>query len=220
MIMNYGRIYKITNKLNGMSYIGQTTNTIMYRFNTHCNEKRNNRHISNAIQKYGKDNFTIELIAETNNQHNLNKLESFYTLKFNTLRPNGYNFRAGGKQNGICSNELRKKISEAKIGKPLLKRRGEVRSLEQRLKISRTLGGKSILMINLITKETSILQTARDGIKLGFNPSNIVSICRGRRSNSKGYTFQYINDANQSGSTDSNKSEHAQRIELEAEKSE
>lgn len=214
--MSYGKIYKITNLINGKCYIGQTTkHDINLRFEEHYKETRNNRHISNAINKYGKNNFLIELISEANNQQELNELEVKYVIEFNTIHPNGYNHRAGGKQNGICSNELKKKISKAKTGKPVLKRRGEIRSEEQKLKISRSLGGKSVLATNIKTGETLLLKTVTEGKKYGFNPSLIVAVCKGNegRTQHKGYSFDYISeDANQSGSKETKASLHAQRI--------
>lgn len=198
--MKYGIIYKITNKVTGQEYIGQTTNTLSYRFNCHCNETRN-RHISNAIRKYGKEQFLAEEICSVNSKENLNDLEQYFVVKYNTMHPNGYNHRAGGNQNGICSDELKRKISEAKTGKPVLKRRGEVRSQEQRLKISRTLGGQSVVAVNLETKEVRYYSTVTETRKDGHNPSNVVSICKGKRPYSLGWKFYYQADyANQSGS--------------------
>jgi len=217
--MTYGRIYRITNKINGMMYVGQTTKTSVYtRFVGHYKETRNNRHVSNAIRKYGKDNFSVEEIAIATSKDELNNLEVYYVDYFNTMAPNGYNHRAGGNQNGKCSDELRKKISVAKAGKPNLKRRGEERSTEQRIKISRGLGGSPIKMINVTTKEEKVLQTAHEGKLYGHNPSNIVQICKksSKRRISKGCTFEYIIDANQSGSEESKESLHAQRIGIEA----
>ena len=65
-----GKIYKITNKINGKVYVGQTTKTLKERFEKHCwgTTKKDSYHfnmaIKKAIKKYGKENFTIELIEE------------------------------------------------------------------------------------------------------------------------------------------------------------
>lgn len=216
--MNYGKIYKITNNLNNMVYVGQTTKTdIIQRFSEHCKETRNNRYISNAIQKYGKENFSIVELAKANSQKELNQLEVHYVKTLNSMYPIGYNHRAGGQQNGICSIELKRKISLAKKGKPNLKRLGEVRSEDQRIKISRGLGGLPIKMTNVKTREVIILQTAHEALKYGINPSNVVQICKrsSGRINSKGFTFEYIKQANQSGSVKTKITTHAQRIEGE-----
>lgn len=51
-------VYKITNKINGKLYIGQTTKTVQERFKKHIKdsfkEKRNSA-INLAIRKYGTE---------------------------------------------------------------------------------------------------------------------------------------------------------------------
>ena len=200
-----------------MEYVGQTTRSLDERFVDHCCEKRN-RHVSSAIRKYGKDNFIIEELFTAFDLETLNDVEILFVRLFNTLSPNGYNHRAGGNQNGICSTELKLKISLGKTGKPNFKRRGEIRTESQRLMISRGLGGRNIVAINLKTGETKVYATAHSSRKDGHNPSNVVQICKkasGRRE-SKGWTFVYENEyANQSGSSVNKSTEHAQRLELE-----
>lgn len=60
-----GRIYKITNQLNGKFYIGMTRKKLKYRFNNHCYDaliRNSNSYFHKAIRKYGKENFIIEEI--------------------------------------------------------------------------------------------------------------------------------------------------------------
>lgn len=61
-----GTIYKVTNKVTGKSYIGQTTKTIAERFQQHCRRDSQCKKLANSIQKYGKGNFTIESIYTVN----------------------------------------------------------------------------------------------------------------------------------------------------------
>jgi group I intron endonuclease len=191
--MSYGKVYKIKNLVNGKEYVGQTTSSVDQRFKMHCTEKRN-RHISNAIRNYGKENFEIVVVAEASNQVELNDLERHYVLQFDTMYPKGYNHRAGGNQNGICSDELKRKISLAKKGKPNPKRLGEFVPEERRIRISRSLNGKQIKAVNLSTGEIKIYETAHSTKQDGFNPSNVVSICKGnsKRTHSKGWSFEYL----------------------------
>ena len=77
-------VYKITNKLNGKVYIGQTTEGIEKRWKRHCGYQINDgTYFHNAIKKYGAENFTIEIIDKAKNQEELNELEFFYINKYN-----------------------------------------------------------------------------------------------------------------------------------------
>jgi group I intron endonuclease len=91
----YGRIYLITNLINNKKYIGQTINSIEKRFSEHCsrakNKKYSNTAIIHAINKYGKENFTIEQIDIAYSQKELNILEGVYISWFKSLAPYGYN---------------------------------------------------------------------------------------------------------------------------------
>jgi len=104
-------IYKITNKINGKIYIGQTTTSIKDRWKSHC-KRKDRPGISHAIQKYGKENFTIEEIDGANSLSELNYLEEHYIYTYNSLAPNGYNLTSGGK-NAKHSDETKKKMSES-----------------------------------------------------------------------------------------------------------
>ena len=55
--MYEGYIYLITNKINNKKYIGQTTRTIKIRISDHFSNLYKNYAITNAIKKYGKENF-------------------------------------------------------------------------------------------------------------------------------------------------------------------
>lgn len=88
-----GYIYKITNKVNGMSYIGQTRFTVESRWRQHIKAK-DNVQIHVALQKYGSDNFTVETLEECE-VSDLDSREIFYISKFDTFK-NGYNMTKGG----------------------------------------------------------------------------------------------------------------------------
>lgn len=98
-----GKIYKITNKLNGKIYVGQTIKSLEERFQKYCcgtsakDKYHFNMAIKKAIRKYGKDNFTIELIEEVETDK-LNERE-VYWISFYDSYNKGYNCTLGG-QNG------------------------------------------------------------------------------------------------------------------------
>lgn len=98
-----GKIYKITNRINGKIYVGQTVKTLEERFQKHCWGTTNkdkyhlNMAIKKAIRKYGKENFTIELIEEVETDR-LDERE-VYWISFYDSYNKGYNCTLGG-QNG------------------------------------------------------------------------------------------------------------------------
>ena len=93
-----GFIYKITNTINGKSYIGQTIQNVKERFYQHCATKCSkavsNMAIHRAIKKYGKSNFTVEVIEEIDST-NLNDRERYWIKYYNSYN-NEYNSTKGG----------------------------------------------------------------------------------------------------------------------------
>lgn len=70
----HGIIYKITNRINGMVYIGQTVRTLRRRYSNHLS-KSSKSYISNAIRKYGKENFDVVELVSCFDQESLNSTE-------------------------------------------------------------------------------------------------------------------------------------------------
>lgn len=100
-----GYIYKITNKINNKSYIGQTITPISERMRKHYSDARCEPGITGidaAIRKYGADNFDVQQLCECDNE-DLDYQEIYYIKKFDTYN-NGYNLTAGGQRAGAGSN--------------------------------------------------------------------------------------------------------------------
>lgn len=107
----YGVIYKVTNKINGKIYIGQTVNRIELRYsakgdtviekiyNYHKNCKNRNSYYNiklyNSIKKNGTNNFDFDIIDYAFSEHELNIKECLYVSLFDSFR-NGYNNTVGG----------------------------------------------------------------------------------------------------------------------------
>lgn len=106
--MNY--IYKITNQVNGKSYIGLTTkDRPTDRYSQHRylarhpemeNSKSKNSYIHAAMRKYGLENFTFEIIEEVSENEDLNVKEQYWIAFYHTYvkdpQCNGYNLTKGG----------------------------------------------------------------------------------------------------------------------------
>lgn len=94
-------IYKITNKLNGKSYIGQSI---------HCGKRLDEHHkgkqlIDEVIQIEGIENFNFEILKEVDKKH-LSYWEDYYIIKYDTMFPKGYNKKWN------CNEEIRKEIQQ------------------------------------------------------------------------------------------------------------
>lgn len=187
-----GFIYKITNKVNGKIYIGQTIQKIKNRFYQHCakstSEEVLKMSIHKAILKYGKHNFTIEVIEEIN-QEDLNERERHWIQFYNSYEE-GYNETKGG-QDG---SKPFKKLDEQTI----IKQYEEGTSLRQLGKIfkvdKQTI--KALLIRNNIVLRTTrtyrLSQTQRQFIIDGYNKGITRKEIMAKWGISKGYLSQLI----------------------------
>jgi len=109
-------VYKITNLLTNLSYIGYTKFSVSSRWSSHCTsalKSTKNRKFYNAIRKYGFDCWTKEIICTVKTASEAKEKEIYYINFFNSYY-NGYNATKGGDgNNGIQmskeSNEARSK---------------------------------------------------------------------------------------------------------------
>lgn len=119
--MYYGVVYKIVCNLSSKLYIGQTIqSSISHRLSSHCYDalsgrKGANCKLSNAIRKYGKENFYISIICSANSKEELNDREKLCIRLFKTIE-RGYNIAEGG-LNQRHSEESKKKMSLIGKGK-------------------------------------------------------------------------------------------------------
>lgn len=113
-------VYKISTTESESLYIGKTVQTLEERFKQHLynakNDKSNN-HFYNAINKYGPDTFTCELVEEIEVDL-LSEREKFWIKTFDTFN-NGYNSTEGGEglEGFSHSDETKKLISESSKGR-------------------------------------------------------------------------------------------------------
>lgn len=103
-------IYKIVNLINGKIYVGQALN-IERRISEHKRGKGvHEQSIDKAIQKYGIDNFSYDVI-ELCRAEELNDREIFWIAHFNSYR-RGYNLTSGGQGSPNLSVKLTSKDVE------------------------------------------------------------------------------------------------------------
>jgi len=141
----YGIVYKATNKINGKSYIGQTTQFLCRRIADHVSKSLNDKdayYFHKAIKKHGKDSFVWTIIGESVSREDLNNLEIEMIKKYDTFN-NGYNLTLGGEgASGYkLTEEVKDKISKTLSGKnhPWY---GKHHSEETKIKISKANKGR------------------------------------------------------------------------------
>ena len=98
-------IYKITNKINGHSYVGQSVD-IERRWRQHINfPKENSKYpLYQAFRKYGIENFIFEII-EICPLEKLDEREIYFIAKYNSYHK-GYNQTSGGSGSNHCKIKL------------------------------------------------------------------------------------------------------------------
>ncbi len=124
-------IYKITNKINGKVYIGQTSRTLNARWMQHIrNAKKGVKtKFYNALRKYGAENFTVEVLCRAYSKEQLNDLEIYYIHKYDSINT-GYNMIDARYTNVMGIDAIKEK------------HRRKVQSVENRTKISEAMKRK------------------------------------------------------------------------------
>ena len=166
-------LYKVTNKINGRMYIGQTCQGHKRRWYIHCwrAARGGEQRFHKAIQKYGKDNFSVELLVVGPTLEWINDLEQ-KAIKLYDAFNNGYNDTKGG---------------DGTVGKKF--RLGKRHTAETRAKLSAScMGRPSVRKGVKLSKETKQkLRTANLGKKLLDETKQKISLsCKGKPSWIKG----------------------------------
>lgn len=112
-----GTIYLVTNLLNNKKYIGQTKRDLEIRWKEHCTDSENTGLLDPDIQKYGKENFKVEVLEKVYSHYEMNKRERYWIKKLDTIN-NGYNITTGGQKYFGYSptEETKEKIRETLKG--------------------------------------------------------------------------------------------------------
>lgn len=152
--MIVGVIYRVSNKLNGKYYIGQTTRKVGERWSLHKSEARNRpkAHFHKAIRKHGERVFVVDVLDRAETLEELNALEEGWIKHLCAMDPMyGYNHLAGG-ENYTRSPATLAKMSAAGRRKVISARtralislasKGRPHTKEHASKIAASLRGRS-----------------------------------------------------------------------------
>ena len=217
-------VYQHKNKINGKVYIGITSQKPEQRWRNGEGYK-SSPHFYSAIQKYGWDNFehNILFVELTKEQACLKEQELI--KEFNSMnREYGYNSTSGGdifvmneetkqkisqalmgNQNNLghsCSEEKKKKISEAQKGREFTEEHKQklseaaknrhVPCSEKKKQILKEKSHKKPVYCEELNKVFESVQECSR--QLGIPATNISKLCNGRGKTLKGYHLRYYND--------------------------
>lgn len=116
-----GYLYLVTNTINNKKYVGQSKcDDIETRWASHRKMLKDSigRYLLSAYHKYGIKNFKFQIICICFDEC-CDLLEETYIKKFNTLTPNGYNLKSGGKSSRhseetkqLIAKRLRERVTD------------------------------------------------------------------------------------------------------------
>lgn len=181
--MIIGKIYKVTNLINGKIYIGSTKNTLKMRWYSHCRYalKLNSLfRFHRAIRKYGIDNFKLEYLASSLTYDYLEELEDFFINDYDSLKK-GYNSVPAGKNRELIVNYMKLEWMKPE---------------QRQLRLSRMIEGsvhrcKPIIAISIYDGHEKIYESTRKIRQEKLSLTDIYHSLKGKTVKSQGYVWFY-----------------------------
>lgn len=202
----YGVVYKMTNRVNGMVYIGQTTKSLKERLRQHFKfANRKDRESEKTllyrdIRKDGEVAFDIKMLCECFDKKDLDSREIFYIKRYKKLLgPKCYNIRIGLP----LSEETKRKISESKMGGKAWNKGKECPQLAGKNngmygQYGKQKTSKEVMCKDLKDKEIKTFVSVGAAVQWlkeqGFEKANhspLSAACRGVRKTMYGYKWSY-----------------------------
>ena len=124
-----GFVYQITNKTNGMSYVG-STKSFKSRMKAHMggNGLNGNNLLSKHMTKHGVESFDFKVLYYG---EDYKREEPKFIIHFNTVYPNGYNLTVG--LNDLSDYEVHKIEKNREVIFPCSEMAGKINSMSKRI---------------------------------------------------------------------------------------
>lgn len=171
------KVYCHTNKVNGKKYVGITSKSLSHRFGANGAKYIQSRYFWNAIDKYGWDGFSHELLADGLSKEDACEMEKKLIAEYDLCnRSKGYNIKTGGvdgkgmSEEGRLSNGLAHSGPDSPSAVPI---------------VSFDLNGHRCM-------EFAYIKFAAE--YYGISQSAINSALRGDNKTAAGYLFRYAKD--------------------------
>lgn len=206
--MSKNIVYCTTNLINGKKYIGSHTGDLDKYLGSGVD-------ITKAIKKYGRDNFTRQILAEVESYEIMRELEEYwceyFNVKDNELFYNKTNKGVGAPKGWVMGEETRLTKNIKQRGKPKHTLKSKQQLREKRLGID-YFGNKGkkldkehkrkaaenrykpVLQFDLEDNFIKEWESATIVGKINnWNRGNIHDCCRGKQKTSYGYKWKYKN---------------------------
>lgn len=188
-------VYKHTCRLNGKSYVGQSSKPslgiddpqklLKVRWQGHCAAARYGSKLifHRAIMKYGKESFDYEVLEICNSLEHVLEREVFWIDKLNTFG-SGYNLTCGG-QYCVVTDEIREKMRKA--GREVMARPEVLKKKSKRVAQIEPSTGEIVAVYSSV--RNAYRQT-------GINHGNICSCAREKGKNViGGFKWNFVDDS-------------------------
>lgn len=116
---NCWKVYRHTNLVNGKVYVGITRQNPEKRW-ANGRHYEANKHFTAAIEKYGWENFSHEILYDNLSNEDACRIENELILEHDSMNPSyGYNVLPGGQgfKRGPLSEETKRKLSKIMKGR-------------------------------------------------------------------------------------------------------
>lgn len=202
-----GIVYKITNLVNGRSYIGKSENSFHHRYLCQgWGKMTHNEELKADFNKHGPGSFRVDILVSGLQGRELAKQEETYIQSYNTLHPKGYNLMVGVGEHFI-SDKTREKLSKSVRASMVLFKhpwKGKKAPDETRLRMSLGHQGRkhpkarAVVQIDKTTKQVikTFASIAEAELKTGVDQDAIGRVCSGHRyrKTTGGYIWRYLVD--------------------------
>ena len=184
-------VYFHKNKINSKMYIGQCKGAAERRWRSNGDGYINKcTKFSDAIKKYGWDNFEHGILKEKLTLDEANYWEEYYIQYYHTWVDDpecwGYNLQKGGK-NTLMAEETKRKLSIINSGENH-PQYGKHRTNETKNKIML----KNGIKIKCVEKNIIYNSMSEAERMTGVPNSNISKVCKGERKTAGGYHWEVV----------------------------
>ena len=186
-------VYCHTNKINGKRYVGITSVKPEYRWRNGLGYEKN-KHFFGAIQKYGWEEFSHEILFTGLTAHEASEKEKYLIKKWNLLDDRyGYNLSSGGLNAPI--DDVRGKMSKAQkgekgfwYGKKLSEETKHKMSLRKKGRIPKSSPPKPVIWVDKGIIFPSLTEASKGA---GISPATVHKLCNHQNKRKNAFHFEY-----------------------------